>query len=165
MRDRGHVLFTLCFTLSCGGAASSAGSEAKAPDSQGKRGAGATACVDQANASFEKRTGEPGKVRVRHILVRHIDSKNAAGATRNRQEACARAAEARGKLEAGEEWNDVATAYSDEKGVAELHGDLGLVARDALDPAFADAAFSLGVDETSHVVESKSGFHVIQRTE
>jgi parvulin-like peptidyl-prolyl isomerase len=97
--------------------------------------------------------------------VRHAESKNPSGATRSREQACERALEARKKLESGTDWDDVAKEYSDEKGVADRHGSLGSVTRGDLNPAFAAAAFSLGVDETSYVVESEAGFHLIQRTE
>jgi parvulin-like peptidyl-prolyl isomerase len=44
-------------------------------------------------------------------------------------------------------------------------GSLGTVGKDELEPTFAGAAFSLGVGELSHVVETERGFHVIVRTE
>ena len=44
-------------------------------------------------------------------------------------------------------------------------GALGSVSKSDLDPTFANAAFSLDVNELSHVVETDRGFHVIVRTE
>jgi hypothetical protein len=147
--------------IACGGAATSGG--AKGPDATSA--AGESSCLGQANASYEKKPDAPSRIGVRHVLVRHAESKNPSGATRTREQACERALEARKKLESGADWDDVVKEYSDEKGAAERHGSLGSVVRGDLDPAFAAAAFSLGVDETSHVVESKAGFHLIQRTE
>jgi hypothetical protein len=147
--------------IACGGAPAASG--AKGPE--GASATSESACLTQANASYERKPNEPGRIGVRHILVRHADSKNPSGATRTREQACERALEARKKLESGADWDEVVKEYSDEKGAAERQGSLGSVTRGDLDPAFAAAAFSLGVDETSHVVESKAGFHLIQRTE
>lgn len=156
-----HFVAVPCLAVACGGRAAASG--AKGPE--GATATSESACLKQANASYEKKANEPGRIGVRHILVRHAESKNPSGATRTREQACERALEARKKLESGADWDDVVNEYSDEKGAGERHGSLGTVTRGDLDPVFADAAFTLGVDETSHVVESKAGFHVIQRTE
>jgi hypothetical protein len=147
--------------IACGGAAAASTTSV----TNGASATGESACLRQANASYEQKTDEPGKIGVRHVLVRHAESKNPSGATRTREQACERALDARKKLESGADWDDVVKEFSDEKGSAERHGSLGSVTRGDLDPAFAGAAFSLGVDETSYVIESKAGFHVIQRTE
>jgi NIMA-interacting peptidyl-prolyl cis-trans isomerase 1 len=147
--------------IACGGAAPTGG--AKGPD--GATTTSESPCLTRANASYERKPDEPRRIGVRHVLVRHAESKNPGGATRTRVQACERALEARKKLESGADWDEVVKEYSDEKGAAERHGSLGSVTRGDLDPAFAAAAFSLGVDETSYVVESKAGFHLIRRTE
>jgi len=161
VRVASHLVAVPFLAVACGGATAASG--AKGPG--GASTTGESSCLTQANASYERKPNEPGRVGVRHILVRHAESKNPNGATRTREQACERALEARKKLESAADWDEVVKEYSDEKGAAERHGSLGNVARGDLDPAFAAAAFSLGVDETSHVVESKAGFHLIQRTE
>ena len=95
------------------------------------------------------------------ILVRHAGVKNSADVTRTEEEACLRAQEARKKLLGGADWDEVRKQYSDEKGATD--GVLFGVAQGDLHPAFAGAAFSLKVDELSHVVETPRGFHVIWR--
>lgn len=158
---RTALLAVPLFAIACGSAAAS--NSAKGPE--GASATGESSCLTQAHASYERKLNEPNRIGVRHVLVRHAESKNPSGATRTREQACERALEARKKLESGADWDDVVKEYSDEKGAGERHGSLGGVSRGDLDPAFAAAAFSLVVDETSHVVESKAGFHLIQRTE
>jgi parvulin-like peptidyl-prolyl isomerase len=53
--------------------------------------------------------------------------------------------------------------YSDEPGAATRAGDLGELTRDQLQQPFADAAFSLDLNQMSDVVETESGFHLILR--
>lgn len=101
-------------------------------------------------------------VTVKHILVKH----GAEGAqSRSRGEACLRVLEARDKLGDGADFDELVAEYSDESGAASRGGTLGSIRRDQVHPAFADAAFRLDLDQVSHVVESKSGFHLIMRTE
>ena len=140
---------------------------ADSPDSEGgeaNAGGPGAECIANANGKREKHSDEPVRIGLRHILVRHVDSKRADGVTRTREQACLRALEALEKLQATSDWDAVVAEYSDEKGAAGRHGSIGDVTRDNLDADFADAAFELDVDELSYVVESASGFHIILRT-
>jgi peptidyl-prolyl cis-trans isomerase NIMA-interacting 1 len=123
-------------------------------------------CLDAANREREPIAGAPDRVGLRHILVRHSESRRAdASITRSRGLACLRALDAIKALEDGGDWDKVVAEYSDEKGAATRRGSLGTVTREDLDPAFANAAFTLEVNELSYVVETPAGFHVILRVE
>jgi len=100
------------------------------------------------------------------VLVKWSGSKNAdPKITRSREEACLRAMEVRDKVRGGEDFSALVGQYSDEAGAASREGSLGAVERKDLAKPFADAAFELGVNQLSDVVETEFGFHVIFRTE
>ena len=120
-------------------------------------------CLEDAAAPREIPEGAPENIEVAHILVRHADLERPEGATRSREAACLRALEALEMLEQGAEWEKVVAEYSDAPGATE--GNLGTVSRDQLAPEFANAAFSLDVNQLSYVVETDRGFHVILRLE
>jgi parvulin-like peptidyl-prolyl isomerase len=141
----------------CGNAATP---EASAPSNAGASPEGVQ-CIEDASAPREAKAGAPNRIEVSHILVRHRDLERPQGATRSAEEACLRALEALKKLEAGAEWDEVVTKYSDAAGATK--GSLGSVGRDDLDSQFADAAFSLDESELSYVVRTERGFHIILR--
>ncbi len=105
----------------------------------------------------------PSEIGARHLLVMYRGSERAAESiTRTRDEARARATEARRRALAGEDWAALVREYTDEAGAPE-GGDLGVFAHGAMVPAFERAAFALEIGGISEVVESPFGFHVIQR--
>ena len=60
----------------------------------------------------------------------------------------------------------LARLYSEDPGSARRGGELGLVGRGTLDPAFATVAFNLtDPKKVSKIVESEFGFHIIQLIE
>lgn len=59
-------------------------------------------------------------------------------------------------------FNTLAVLYSEDPESAARGGELGYYSRKALDPAFAEAAFSLKPGKISKIVESEFGFHIIQ---
>ena len=91
--------------------------------------------------------------RVSHILV--ADEEGSEGALD-------RARELRARIEAGEPFEAVARAESDDPGSAESGGDLGFGGRGIWDPAFEAAAFSLDAGELSDPVRSEFGVHLIR---
>jgi len=120
-----------------------------------------TQCIEQAKIARTPSTEAPERIDVAQILVRHAGVRDAGGVYRTREEACLRAMEARDKLLAGGDWDEVFKKYSDAQGATQ--GVLYDVTQGSLEPAFAGAAFSLAVDELSYVVETKRGFHIIWR--
>lgn len=118
-------------------------------------------CIDRARTARKPPIDAPERMDLGQILVRHAGVRDAKGATRTREEACLRAEEAREKLLSGGDWDSVFSEYSDAQGASQ--GMLYDVTQGSLEPAFADAAFSLKVDELSYVVETKRGFHIIWR--
>ncbi|HAN79026.1 MAG TPA: peptidylprolyl isomerase [Bacteroidales bacterium] len=65
----------------------------------------------------------------------------------------------------GEKFTAMAILYSEDPGSATRGGELGFVNKSTLDPAFADAAFNLDINEISGIVESEFGYHIIQLIE
>ena len=96
--------------------------------------------------------------RVSHIMVTF-------GSERGREEAQQLANEALADLSRGESFADTAVRFSDDTASAEQGGDLGVISRGFFGDAFDDAAFALGVGETSQVIEMDGAFHILQVTE
>ena len=99
--------------------------------------------------------------RASHILVK-LD---AGAADAERTAARARAEALLAKIRDGADFAALAKSDSQDPGSAATGGDLGLFSRDMMVKPFADAAFALKQGETSGVVESEFGFHVIRLTE
>lgn len=117
---------------------------------------------DEEVASYYERNlsnyTEPEKVRARHILVR-VDPE----ATAEEREAARRKAEALlERLRAGEDFAALAKENSDDPGSAAQGGDLGEFARGTMVKAFEDAAFALEPGQTSEIVETMYGYHIIR---
>lgn len=146
--------------VACGGAPAAPPTAASKPSASASP---ADECLAEAAAPRTPKKHAPEKIGVSHILVRHRELARPEGATRTRAEACLRAREAREKLLAGAEWDEVVKQYSD-AGEA-TGGKLGSVSKGELDATFANAAFALEAGELSHVVETPRGFHVIARSE
>ena len=103
------------------------------------------------------------EIHVAHVLVQWAGLPQSRAA-RSKDEARARAEEALAKLQGGTGIDDVAREFSDGP-MAERGGDLGWFQRGQMVPAFDDAAFALAPGQTSGIVESPLGFHIIQRLE
>jgi len=143
------------------GTASPAAYEAPVVDKEA-----AEKCLALAGAKRAKASGEPAKVTVKHVLVKWSGAKNAGDKIqRPREAACLRAIEARDKIREGTDFAEVVKQYSDEPGAATRAGAVGSVSRSDVAKPFADAAFELGINQLSDVVETEFGFHVIFRTE
>lgn len=148
----------LVTVVACGGGQSK-------PDHHGKadRMTPGEKCVKEANVKQVPPVDAPQRIEVAHIVVKHDEVKGAiaAGITRTREAACLRAEKARQFVLSSNDWEAAYKKYSDGGGAAE--GVLSDIAQGDVEPPFANAAFSLRVDEISHVVETPRGFHIIWR--
>ena len=68
-------------------------------------------------------------------------------------------------VEGGEDFAELASTYSDDKGSAKLGGELGWAKRNTFVPEFEAAAYTLENGEISELVETDFGFHIIQLIE
>ena len=67
------------------------------------------------------------------------------------------------QLEAGEDFGDLAVAFSTDPSAEGNHGDLGWFGHDMMVPEFEEAVFALEeIGEISEATESQFGFHIIQ---
>ncbi len=166
MRARSISLaLSLSFAACGGGAAATPPAASPTADEPTAPASPAAQCIAIASAKREKRADEPAKIGARHVLVKYEGAKRGEGFKRTREEACLRAMEARDKIRAGADFDEVVREYSDEAGADTRGGSIGTVERGDVAPPFADAAFELDINQLSDVVETDFGFHVILRTE
>jgi len=104
----------------------------------------------------------PEQVKVSHILIK--TPLPAPGAKEDEKAVADARAKAEGVLKevkAGGDFAKLAEKYSDDPGSAKSGGDLGWIGRGRTVPEFEKAAFSLGKGQTSDLVKSSYGFHII----
>ncbi len=78
-----------------------------------------------------------------------------------RQAAFAKAKSIKHRLDAGEDFAAVAKQYSEDPNAAS-GGDLGFITKGTLNELkFEEAVFSLNVGQTSDIIESRLGFHIV----
>ncbi|MEZ5398464.1 MAG: peptidylprolyl isomerase [Bryobacteraceae bacterium] len=98
------------------------------------------------------------RVNVRHILVKAESSasKEEKAAAKTKAESLLK------QVRGGADFADLAKKNSDDPGSAQKGGDLDWIQRGQTVKPFEDSAFSLKPGETSNVVESVFGYHIIQ---
>ena len=73
--------------------------------------------------------------------------------------------EAYAKVKAGGNFEELAKEYSEDAGSADKGGDLDFMYKGVFDPMFDKAVAGLKIGETSGIVETEFGFHIIQLME
>ena len=69
------------------------------------------------------------------------------------------------KLKAGEDFSELAKAYSIDSATSENGGDIGTISRGQMDEAFEKAAFGLEKNSISDIVQTSEGYHIIKVTD
>lgn len=113
---------------------------------------------------------EPEARETRHILIAPVQLNEDGTMATTPTEADWQAAEAeaekvRSEIQNGAKFDVVAAKYSDDASTRESGGELGLVIRGQLVPAFEEAVFSLNKGELSEPVRTQYGYHLIQVTD
>lgn len=111
------------------------------------------ALFEEAQATLGQR---PKTMTFRQVVVAPTSSDEARDVARQEAE------ELLERIQAGEDFAELATEFSDDPGTAELGGDLGWFRRGRMVREFEDAAFALFDNEVSNVVETEFGFHIIK---
>jgi peptidyl-prolyl cis-trans isomerase D len=102
------------------------------------------------------------QVKVSHILIKTpLPTPGAKEDEKGVADARTKAENVLKEVKAGGDFAKLAQKYSDDPGSAKAGGELGWIGRGRTVPEFEKAAFSLGKGQTSDLVKSSYGFHII----
>jgi parvulin-like peptidyl-prolyl isomerase len=109
----------------------------------------------------EARLTLPEQVRVRHILLtwKPLGTQDDRAALHEQMQPILE------RARAGEDFEALATQYSEDYATKGNGGDTGLFPRGTMVPAFEQVAFSLGLGEVSDPVETVFGVHILRLEE
>jgi peptidyl-prolyl cis-trans isomerase D len=129
--------------------------------------AAATTVTDQDLQSYYDQHREefrvPEQVKVTHILIKTpLPAPGAKEDEKAIADARAKAEDVLKQVKAGGDFAKLAEKYSDDPGSAKSGGELGWIGRGRTVPEFEKAAFSLGKGQTSDLIKSSYGFHIIR---
>jgi peptidyl-prolyl cis-trans isomerase D len=113
------------------------------------------AYYEEQKAKTPERFVQPEQRRVSHILLTVANPKDDAAVK-------AKAAAVLKRAQAGEDFAKLAKEFSQDPGSAQQGGDLGWSERKAWVAPFADAAFSMKVDEIRGPVKTQFGYHILK---
>jgi len=121
-------------------------------------------------ATLNGNAGNSGKIRASHLLVKHKDSRRPsswreAEIKRTKEEAMSIILGHESRIRSGQSsLGQLAVSESDCSSARKM-GDLGFFGRGDMQKEFEEAAFQLKPGEMSHVIETASGLHLIERLE
>ncbi|MEZ4232984.1 MAG: peptidylprolyl isomerase [Polyangiaceae bacterium] len=102
------------------------------------------------------------QVRASHILLMYKGSMRST-ATRSKDEALQQITDLKSQIDSGADFADLARKHSDCPS-SRSGGDLGSFGKGQMVKPFEDATYSMEVGQTSGIVETDFGYHLIQRT-
>ena len=114
---------------------------------------------------YEAHKAEFEQVHARHILIRMQGSQLAVKPGQKdltEAEALAKAQDLRKRIQAGEDFAQLARQESDDTGTGAKGGDLGFFHRGQMVPSFEQAAFAMQPGDLSEPVKSPLGYHLIK---
>jgi peptidyl-prolyl cis-trans isomerase C len=120
-----------------------------------------TVTPEQVNDFYQKNPTQfqqPERVRASHILISFPQNADEAA----KKEARTKAAEILKEVKAGKDFAALAKQHSTDPGSGSNGGDLGFFQKGQMVPPFEEAAFALKPGETSDLVESQFGVHIIR---
>jgi peptidyl-prolyl cis-trans isomerase C len=128
---------------------------------------GKNAQLDEADVRkyFEAHKAEFEQVHARHILIRVQGSPSPVRPGQKDltdAEALAKAQDLRKRIQAGEDFAQLAKQESDDTGSGTNGGDLGSFRRGQMVPTFEQAAFAMQPGDLSEPVKSQFGYHLIK---
>ncbi len=130
-----------------------------------KLAAATTVSQQELQAYYDQHRDEyrvPEQVKVRHILIKTpLPGPDGKADLKGEGEALKKAEDVLKQVKAGGDFSQLAQKYSEDTGSAKQGGDLGWVGRGRTVPEFEKAAFSLSKGQTSDLVKSSYGFHII----
>lgn len=104
----------------------------------------------------------PEQVHARHILIAHAGARNVSGEADKRSLAEAQTLAHKVQVLAIKgDFKELVVKYTDEPQGRERHGDLGFFTKDEVAPELSAAAFALQAGQTSEVVKTAFGFHIV----
>jgi peptidyl-prolyl cis-trans isomerase D len=106
----------------------------------------------------EQQYSTPGQIKASHILLKTGEGKKEED-VRKRAEALL------AKAKSGADFAELAKANSEDDSNKDKGGDLGFFGKGSMVPEFEQAAFALEPGQTSDVVKTSYGFHIIKLTE
>jgi peptidyl-prolyl cis-trans isomerase D len=110
---------------------------------------------DEQKVKTPERFAEPEQRRVSHILLSVADPKDDA-AVKTKAEGILK------RAQGGEDFAKLAKEFSQDPGSAQQGGDLGWSERKVWVAPFADAAYSMKVDEIRGPVKTQFGYHILK---
>ncbi len=119
-------------------------------------------------AEYDKTKEGYNQPKVSHILIRTKGSKAAARPGKpelNEAQARARAEALLARLKKGEDFVKLAKAESDDVGSSPVGGNVGYVPRGSMAAEFEAAAYTVPTGQTSGVIRTEFGFHILRVTE
>jgi hypothetical protein len=122
--------------------------------------------TDFVKAKEKEEEDTPEEVQASHILISYKGADRAdADISRSKEEAKAEAERIRKLIvDDNMDFAEMAKEHSDGPSSTK-GGDLGKFKFEVMAKPFSEAAFALGIDEVSEVVETGFGFHIIKRTQ
>ena len=128
--------------------------------------AGTSVTDQELQAYYDQHRDEyrlPEQVKVAHILIKtplpgpdgKVDEKGVEAARKKAEDVLK-------QVKAGGDFAKLATQYSEDPGSGKSGGELGWIGRGRTVPEFEKAAFSLPKGQTSDLVKSSYGFHIIR---
>jgi len=121
----------------------------------------AAVSVEQVNDFYAKNPSQfqqAERVRASHILIRVPEGGDAKG----KEQARGRADDILKQVKAGGDFAALAKEHSQDPGSGPKGGDLGFFERGQMVGPFEEAAFSLAAGQSSELVETQFGFHIIK---